>query len=234
MAKCKYYNFDAIVAQESMAGLEGKVATHHLKLYHLVSAMQRPVVLEFGVDKGRSTCILLHACESSGGHLYSVDIKDCADVAQSEAWTFIQHDDRSRDAIMRQHPALKDGIDLLHIDSRHNGEHVATLLMTWFPYLKAGSYITLHDIDPTPYLPSQRKDNVTIEHGIRQIANTVQQFFYANEDELFLEFHFGSTGMAIMKKLSPMGTTPNPPRALPQRRLLWLQRVRQALLRRMR
>ena len=109
MPKCRYFDFDELRQQENQPGLPGKVATHHLKLYHLVSGLVRPVILEFGVDKGRSTCVFLTACEAIGSHLYSIDIRDCSEVAESDAWTFIQQSDQEIDAILAQAPALRRG-----------------------------------------------------------------------------------------------------------------------------
>lgn len=208
MPVCKYFNFDEFVRLENQPGLEGKVATHHLKLYHLAAKMEKPTIVEFGVDKGRSTCVFLQACEANGGHLYSLDIQDFSDVAQSDAWTFIQQSDQEVDALLTKAPAIKNGIDLLHVDSAHRREHVRSTLMKWFPYIKGGGYITFHDVDPTPYLKGQRKDNPRHEPEAIGISAIIREFFYANEDQLFLEYHFGSTGMGIMYKLSPFGTQP--------------------------
>lgn len=211
MAKCKYHNFEHYLKQENKPGLEGKIATHHMKLYRLVSDMHQPIVVEFGVDKGRTTCLFLEACEKNGGLLYSVDIKDCSDVSESDAWTFIQSDDQDIEKILSMAPKIAEGIDLLHIDSLHTAEHVSNLLLKWFPYVKAGGYITFHDIDETPYKLGRRKENRVSEKNIFELAQVVREFFYANEDGLFLEFHFGSTGLGIMKKLSLPGVKPNHP-----------------------
>ncbi|MBN1285016.1 MAG: class I SAM-dependent methyltransferase [Anaerolineae bacterium] len=210
MPKCKHYSFEAIAALEYQPGVAGKAATNHMKLYHLAASMHAPVLAEFGTAQGESTCLLLQACEANGGHLYSVDVDDCSDVAESAAWTFIQSDDLNQDYIFAQAPALAAGIDLLFIDSLHKAEHVHKLLMAWFPYVKANGYILFHDIDPTPYLPGQRKANFRAGLAYAEIGRVVKDFFYANEEHLFLEFHFGSTGIGIMKKLSPLGTVPRP------------------------
>ena len=215
MAKWKYHNFEQYLKQENKPGLEGKIATHHIKLYRLVSDLNQPVVVEFGVDKGLTTCLFLEACEKNGGLLYSVDIKDCSDVAESEAWTFIQSDDQDIEKIVGMAPKIAEGIDLLHIDSLHTAEHVSSLLLKWFPYVKAEGYITFHDIDETPYKLGMRKENRVSEKNFSEIARVIREFFYANEDGLFLEFHFGSTGMGIMKKLSLPGVKPNPPVHIP-------------------
>jgi predicted O-methyltransferase YrrM len=234
MAQCKHFDFEDILALEYKPGLASKVATQHLKLYHLVTQMNKPVIVELGVARGRSTCVLVHACEAAGGHLYSIDIADCSDAATSSAWTFIQEDDLNIQTIQAAAPGIKEGIDLLHIDSQHRSKHVGELLTRWFPYVKANGYITMHDIDPNPYTAGQRKDSPGAEYEVSKIADTIRQFFYANEEELFLEFHFGSTGMGMMRKLSPLGTLPVSPGAEHSRRFWWLHLFAHRLARRIR
>ena len=64
----------------------------------------------------------------------------------------------------------------------------------------------------------QPNDNIESEIVWRAIWQLVQDFFYANEDDLLLEYHMGDMGMAIMQKLAPMSKAPNPPRRRPRRR----------------
>ena len=57
---------------------------------------------------------------------------------------------------------------------------------------------------PTPYGPGARKDNLSHEFDWHEIRQFVEELFYANEDSLFLEMHFGSTGFAVMTKRTKM------------------------------
>ena len=201
---------DGYFKLENQPGKQAKISTQHLKLYHLVRAMGRPTVVECGVDVGISNLVLRAACEETDGHLYSIDIRDCSQVASSPAWTFIQSDDRDVEAILRQAPAIAEGIDLIHIDSLHTEEHVLAQLDSWFKYVKQGGYLTFHDIDNMLYRPGQWRESRSMAEGNAGVAKAVREFFHANEDELFLEFHFGVTGMGIMKKLMPRDKVPNP------------------------
>ncbi len=219
MPQCTHHDLQHLFNQEGQPGLFGKVATQHVKLYRLAKTMTAPTILEFGVAQGMSTCLLAAACEETGGHLYSVDIVDCSAAVRSPAWTFIQQNDLNVEAILAAAPMLQNGIDLLHIDSAHSEAHVREQLMRWYPYVNANGYITFHDVDPTPYRSGQRKDNPRHELEAIKVSEVIRAFFYANEDDLFLEFHFGSTGMGIMRKLCPRGTRPNPPLPLRSRLL---------------
>ncbi|MEO1131333.1 MAG: hypothetical protein AAFX40_01355, partial [Cyanobacteria bacterium J06639_1] len=43
------------------------------------------------------------------------------------------------------------------------------------------------------------------------------EFFYANEDDLFLTVSYGSTGLASLYKTSAKGTMPHPARGIQRR-----------------
>jgi hypothetical protein len=175
----------------------------------MVRVMDDPTVVECGVDVGIWNRVLWAACEETGGHLYSIDIRDCSHVASSHAWTFIQSDDTDVEEILRRAPAITEGIDLIHMDSLHTEEHVIAQLSVWFKYVKQGGYLTFHDIDNMLYRPGQWRENRQMAQDNAGVAKAVREFFHANEDELFLEFHFGVTGMGIMRKLMPRDKVPN-------------------------
>jgi len=164
-----------------------------------------------GTGAGQSNFLLSKACEETGGHLYSIDIKDLSHVVSSSVCTFIQSDDTNIDYILNEYPELRKGINFLHIDSLHTKEHIIKQLTRWYPYIKQNAYITFHDVDNHPYTKGQRKENPGIAMDHAEMTEGIQEFFYANEDELFLEFHFGSTGMGFMKKVSPFGRKPRYP-----------------------
>ena len=231
MVQTKYYQLEEIFAAAGQPGLFGKVATQLLHLHRVVSQRDRPTVLECGVHHGWSTGVLAHACEATGGVLVSLDIEDCSDVIESEVWTFIQTDDRALETVLARAPILRQGIDLIYIDSLHDPRHVAHLIECYYPLVKQGGWLAFDDIDPGPYLRGQRKDNAEMEIAWRGISQAVQDFFYANEDDLFLEFHFGSTGLALMQKLAAQGQAHRPARPVPRRHLT-LRSLAKRLLRR--
>jgi predicted O-methyltransferase YrrM len=212
VVEAKYHPVEETFNNEHQPGTPGKVATQLMTMYRMVEQRENPTVVEFGVHRGQSTGVLAHACEKTNGRLISVDIEDCSDVIASPVWKFIQQDDSNIDSILQQEPIIRSGIDLLYIDSLHAPEHVAKLLMLWFPYVKENAYITVDDVDPFPYMRGQRKDDADREIVWRGIQQVVMDFFHANHEQLYLEMHYGSTGLAVMYKLAPLQTQPNPPK----------------------
>ena len=218
MVDAKHFNLQGVFNAEGGTGVFSKHATHLMALHRRISQIESPVVLECGVDLGWSTAVLAHAVEGRGGRLISLDIRDCSDAITSEAWTFIQSDDSDKDRVLRAAPVLKDGIDLVLIDSWHAVRHVRKVFGLWYPLVRQGGWIAFHDVDPGPYMRGQRRDNIENEIVWREKAQFILDFFYANEDELLLEIQYGDMGMAIMQKLAPMDRPPQPPRHIRARR----------------
>ena len=98
------------------------------------------------MDKGWSTGVLAHAVERNGGSLISLDIRDCSDAIEADCWTFLQIDDTKQERILREAPILKQGIDLIFIDSLHAARHVTRLLELWYPLVRQGGWIAFHDV----------------------------------------------------------------------------------------
>ena len=182
--------------------------------------------MELGTGRGASTTVFIQACEEREGRLVSVDIRDCSDVIASERWQFVQSDSTDIAAILAAAPILAEGIDILYIDSLHRVHHVEKELMGWYPYMKERSWIFFDDIDPNPYRKGNRKDRYSSEIHWDAISEYVKAFFYANEDQLYLDFSFGSTGLAKMLKLSPKGALPNRAKPIIHRKNTLLNRVR--------
>ena len=52
-------------------------------LIPMIRKINKPLILELGVQKGRSTKKFLDICEKNNGKLISVDIDDCSNVSRS-------------------------------------------------------------------------------------------------------------------------------------------------------
>jgi predicted O-methyltransferase YrrM len=218
MISTKYHNFEAYMKAEFARSVEGQVATQLMRLYRASKEISAPAILELGTQQGSSTTMFLQACEENDGQLVSVDIVDCSDVSTSSRWTFVQSDSTDVDFILSKAPFLRDGIDVLYIDTLHTRTHVEKELTGWYPFMKEGSHIFFDDVDSNPYRKGQRKDKVTSEVEVDKIREYVESFFYSNEDDLYLNIMFGTTGLAHYYKLSPKGTMPKAAKAIVHRR----------------
>ncbi len=202
------------------------VASQLLLMHKEVASRKSPVVLELGVDRGQSTKVFLNAINNKRlSHLISVDIRDCSDVSDSKLWTFLKMDSSDVDGIIKKVPLLKEGIDVIYVDSLHTSEHVFKEVYGWFPFLKKGGVIFFDDIDSNPYLSGQRKDNVGIEISNRKILELIESIFISNIDIIDLTLIKGSTGLARVDKICDKGKNLNPPKVIKKRNNLFFAKL---------
>lgn len=218
MIRTKYHSFEDYRKLEYAKGVEGQSATQLMRMYRIATEQTTPTILELGTAKGASTTLFLQVCEENDGRLVSVDIKDCSDISQSSRWQFVQSDSTDVDFILSAAPHLREGIDILYIDSLHTRSHVEKEVTGWYPFMKQGSHVFFDDVDSNPYRKGQRKDNFRAEIEWDKIREYVEAFFYSNEDDLYLDIMFGSTGLAHLYKLCPIGTSPRETRPIIHRR----------------
>jgi predicted O-methyltransferase YrrM len=215
---------------DELRGIVGTLGEDHfaarqlLELHAEAARRESPVILELGVDFGQSTRIFLNAIDGKpGAQLISVDIRDCANAAESSQWSFLQADSGDAENVVGLRPVLRQGIDILYVDSLHTAEHVLKEVGGFYPYLNKDAVIFLDDIDSFPYMRGQRKDNVGKEIANRAIDRLVERIFLSNINELELTVHRGSTGLARLDKRSPRGAAFTQPRTFPERhsKRLW-------------
>jgi glycosyltransferase involved in cell wall biosynthesis len=121
---------------------------HHLPLLY---SLARGNVLELGTRGGVSTAALLAGVEAHGGKVFSVDIDDCGTLFPDHPlWSFIQHDSRAADAIMRMHVGEDVRFSLALVDTIHTVEHVEFELARWASYMAPGGTICVHDTETFP------------------------------------------------------------------------------------
>lgn len=104
-------------------------------------------VMEIGVRRGFSTSALLAGLEEHGGHLYSVDMDNCADIFKGHPqWTFIQAD--SICDVPRIRTYLPEHLDLLFVDGDHTFDGCLADLMNFGFMAKK---ILVHDCEALNY-----------------------------------------------------------------------------------
>ena len=168
-------------------------------LYPLISKINNINILEFGVQKGRSTLKFLEICNNNDGHLFSADIDDCSDVSKDPRWTFIKSRDDNFELIKSKIP---NKVDVIFLDSLHEASHVENIVYNYFDLLNKDGYFFIDDISHLPYLKNRNSNNFYCEINNKETFNKIIGIYNNNEDLFDLNFSFMSSGLAIMKKKS--------------------------------
>ena len=157
-----------------------------------------PKILELGVQNGNSTKMFLDLCDKNDGHLISVDIDDCSNVAKNKRWTFIHSRDDNFDLINNK---IIKKLDLIYIDSYHEPNHVKKIFYNYYKYLKIDGICIIDDISWLPYSKFNICDNDFIERINRLTFEKILNIYNSNSENLILDFNFVGSGLAIIKKI---------------------------------
>ena len=186
---------------------------HHYFLKKL-SNINNPIILELGVNKGSSTAKFLDYVNTYGGELYSIDITDCSNIIDStrfkdistKNWNFLKTNDLMIDHILGKFPKLKEGIDLIYIDSYHDFTHVNKILKKWYLYINKFGYLFFDDTESRAY--KAKKD---FFHSVNNdsIDKLVKDFHSRNYDQVVLTKYFSGSGLSELFKISELGTAAN-------------------------
>ena len=220
-----YEDYINKLRENSKVKSESRFAANQLLEMHM-EALQRenPIIVELGVDKGQSTRIFLNAInDKSNARLISIDIRDCKQAIKSSNWEFVQQDSIDVESLLLKKPIIKDGIDILYVDSLHTQSHVLKEVYSYFEYIKPNGVIYFDDIDSGPYMSGQRKDSVGTEISNRKIFDLLEAIFRSNYSSIDFSINRGSTGLAKFIKNSELGDKLNAPLFIKKRqfKLFW-------------
>tara|TARA_B100001250_G_scaffold408649_1_gene431444 strand:+ start:107 stop:733 length:627 start_codon:yes stop_codon:yes gene_type:complete len=165
-------------------------------LLPLIKNINKPNILELGVQKGRSTLKFLEVCNKNDGYLYSVDIEDCKSVSNNQRWKFIQSRDDNFEFIKS---IIPNRLNVIYIDTIHEALHVKKIFYYYYNFLEPGGYIFIDDISHLPYL-GKKKTNFYCEINNKETFNEILNIYYYNQLSFDLSFSFESSGLAIIKK----------------------------------
>ena len=168
-------------------------------LFPHIYQIQEPIILELGVQKGRSTKRFLELCNKNNGKLFSVDLDDCSNVSKDKRWKFFQTRDDNFEFIKSQIP---NKIDVLFIDTLHEANHVKKLIYEYYPLLRSNGYIFIDDISHLPYLKRKNRNNFYCEINNKETFETILSIYSENDKNFELNFSFFSSGLAVIKKLN--------------------------------
>lgn len=117
-------------------------------------------VLEIGTDVGNSTTALLLGVKENGGHLTSVDIKDCAHLFDDPQWHFCNESSQTM--------TVTDAFDVIYIDGDHSYEAASSDLKMAQWAINPGGLILMHDVECQQF-PGVRQafNEVTLPKSIR-------------------------------------------------------------------
>ena len=168
-------------------------------LMPLISNISNPIILELGVENGRSTKKFLQICKKNNGKLFSVDTQDCSKISDDPNWNFFKTRDDNFEFVKSK---LSDKIDVLYVDSLHEAEHVKNLIYGYYPILKKEGYIFVDDISHLPYLQNKPRNNFYCEINNKETFDILLSLYSKNIENFELNFSFMSSGLAIIKKLN--------------------------------
>ena len=166
-------------------------------LFPKIKEINNPIILELGVQTGRSTKKFLDICEKKNGKLFSVDIDDCSNVSDSNLWSFYQTRDDNFEYIKSKIPKK---IDVLFIDTLHEAYHVEKLIKNYYSIIKNGGFIFIDDISHLPYLKNRKRNNFYCEINNQETFELLLSIYSENINNFDLNFSFVSSGLAILKK----------------------------------
>ena len=166
-------------------------------LFPIIKGINNPIILELGVQKGRSTKKFLDICKKNNGKLFSIDIDDCSNIINDKTWNFYQTRDDNFDYIKSK---IQEKIDILFIDSLHEASHVKKLINEYYPIIKKNGFIFIDDISHLPYLKNKDRDNFYCEINNKETFDLLISIYSENTENFDLSFTFVSSGLAIIKK----------------------------------
>jgi predicted O-methyltransferase YrrM len=168
-------------------------------IYDSIKEIKNLNILEFGVREGVSTNMFLHLCNNNKGNLLSVDIVNCEKLFTNKNWTFLKSRDDDFNYVKKY---IKKKLDIIYIDSYHEPNHVKKILFYYYKFLKINGLIFIDDINWLPYVKGSYRDNEFNEMINRNTFNKIVEIFWANLNNINLEFSFNESGTAKIKKLN--------------------------------
>jgi len=168
-----------------------------ISLFPKILKINNPIILELGVETGRSTKKFLEICKKNQGTLYSIDIDDCSNVTNDQNWKFYQTRDDNFDFIKSKIP---NEIDVVFIDTLHEADHVEKIIYAYYDLIKVNGYLFIDDVSHLPYVKNSPRENFYCEINNKETFNRILEIYNQNQENFDLEFCFISSGLSIIKK----------------------------------
>ena len=177
--------------------------------------IKNPIIVELGVaETALSTKNFLNYVNDKGGKLYSIDIQDFSKITNtddfkninSKNWNFLQSNDLDLEKIFKSFPKIKNGIDILYVDSLHDPTHIERTLMNWFKYINQYGYIFFDDTESRVY---KEQKALFISIGNDGMDDVIKKFYYRNSNLVKYTKYFTDTGLSEFYKICDKEAKPN-------------------------
>jgi len=177
--------------------------------------IKNPIIVELGVaETALSTKNFLNYVTNKGGELYSIDIQDFSKITDSDNfkninsknWNFLQCNDLNLEKILKNFPIIKNGIDVLYVDSLHDPTHIEKTLMKWFKYINQFGYIFFDDTESRVY---KEQKALFISIGNDGMDDIIKKFYYRNSNLVKYTKYFTDTGLSEFYKICDKEANPN-------------------------
>ena len=177
--------------------------------------IKNPIIVELGVaETALSTKNFLNYVNDKGGKLYSIDIQDFSKITNtdnfkninSKNWNFLQSNDLDLEKIFKSFPKIKNGIDILYVDSLHDPTHIERTLMKWFKYINQYGYIFFDDTESRVY---KEQKALFISIGNDGMDDVIKKFYYRNSNLVKYTKYFTDTGLSEFYKICDKEANPN-------------------------
>ncbi len=166
-------------------------------LYNKIKNISNIKILEFGVREGISTKLFVNLAEKNNGKVFSVDLKDCSNIINSNKWKFIQSRDDNFEFIRNE---IDNEFDVMLLDTQHEANHVKNIIYNYYDLLKKDGYFFIDDISWLPYLEKSYRDNFWCEINNKETFNIILDIYSENISNFDLEYTFISSGFALIRK----------------------------------
>ena len=127
---------------ERLRNTPSDIYEHLPTFVRLVRERNAQHVVELGTRTGVSTVAWLHALESTGGRLTSVDIDAKPPIGEFDHWTFVQGSDLDPAVF-----ASIDDADIIFVDTSHLCEQTLRELNLYRHIVKPGGLVLCHDTE---------------------------------------------------------------------------------------
>lgn len=171
-----------------------KIDTH---LFPLIRNLKKPIILEFGVQNGRSTKKFLKICDKNNGKLFSIDVNDCSNISKNSKWTFFKSRDDNFEYLKNKIPKK---IDIIFLDTLHEAAHVEKIFYYYYNRLKVDGYFFIDDTSFLPYLQDQKRNSFYCEINNSETYTRILEIYLNNSEFFDLSFSYIASGLAIIRK----------------------------------